>query len=289
MLEIIEFNNYLSMYIGFIALAVSWILWQSLTVFKSKRFVLLGSKFNHAMLLEAVWTILPALILITIAVPSFNALYSNVVEDKFDFDIAIKVVGHQWYWSYEYTNMTKLMGEQSYPNTAWNTLIEKVTNFDSFMTLDSDLIVGSYRLLEVDQFLMLPRDSFIKFLITSSDVLHAWAVPSLGIKTDACPGRLSTVAVSTYLPGQLYGQCSEICGINHGFMPILVKIGVYFDSWISSKFDEVCDSIKQLLFFSYMISEKFGGDLPIKQELNVSMEENVGNNVETCFVALKTK
>jgi len=263
MLEIVEFHNFIFLYISFIAIVVSWVLYQSLDFFRSYYFCLIGGKFNHATVMEIIWTIVPALVLVSIAVPSFTMLYSNVLEDAtissdYTFYLNIKAVGHQWYWSYEYTTISELveMGDsilkegvsktEDITSVSMDSIFEKSLNFDSFVVSESDLTTGSYRLLEVDQYLVLPKYSYIKFLISSNDVLHSWAVPSIGIKTDACPGRLSVAWIDTLYEGQMYGQCSEICGINHGFMPIVVKISNEFSNWCSLKFGDNLESVYNL-------------------------------------------
>jgi cytochrome c oxidase subunit 2 len=125
-------------------------------------------------------------------------------------------------------------------NYEYTHIFENSINFDSYMINDNDIILGSYRLLEVDNQLVLPQNTPIRFLITSTDVIHSWAIPTVGIKTDACPGRVSTVWSNLALPGQYYGQCSEICGINHGFMPISIKVAdtSEFSSWLFSTVEE---------------------------------------------------
>ena len=263
MLEIVEFHNFIFLYISFIAIVVSWVLYQSLDFFRSYYFCLIGGKFNHATVMEIIWTIVPALVLVSIAVPSFTMLYSNVLEDAtissdYTFYLNIKAVGHQWYWSYEYTTISELveMGDsilkegvsktEDITSVSMDSIFEKSLNFDSFVVSESDLTTGSYRLLEVDQYLVLPQYSYIKFLISSNDVLHSWAVPSIGIKTDACPGRLSVAWIDTLSEGQMYGQCSEICGINHGFMPIVVKISNEFSNWCSLKVGDNLESVYNL-------------------------------------------
>jgi len=120
------------------------------------------------------------------------------------------VIGHQWYWSYEYSDYS-------------TTFEDEGVSFDSYMIPDDDLLKGRLRLLEVDNRVHLPTDLFIRVLVTASDVLHSWAVPSLGIKLDACPGRLNQTSLNINREGVFYGQCSEICGINHSFMPIVVE------------------------------------------------------------------
>jgi cytochrome c oxidase subunit 2 len=160
--------------------------------------------FSHSTFLEVFWTIVPAILLITIAYPSFILLYA--LDDLTIPSLTIKIIGHQWYWSYE------IHGIDVAENVA----------FDSYMLNLSDLVEGQFRLLEVDNRLYLPTDTHIRLLITSADVLHSWAVPSFGIKVDACPGRLNQASLFIKRPGLYFGQCSEICGINHGFMPIVV-------------------------------------------------------------------
>lgn len=158
--------------------------------------------FSHSTELEVFWTVVPALLLIVIAYPSFTLLYA--LDDLTLPEFTIKIIGHQWYWSYEYN-----MGESSYA-------------FDSYMLTTSDLVEGQFRLLEVDNRLYLPIKTHLRLLITSADVLHSWTIPSFGIKVDACPGRLNQASLFIKRPGVYFGQCSEICGINHGFMPIVV-------------------------------------------------------------------
>lgn len=177
----------------------------------------------HAPVVEIIWTIIPALILIFIAIPSFSLLYS--IDEVIEPLLTIKVIGHQWYWSYEHLD----------PNIIINLFLDKTlknsqdikfnfdSTFDSYMLADEDLIEKSNRLLEVDNMLYLPIETNIRVLITSADVLHAWAIPSLGIKLDACPGRLNQTSLYIKRPGFFFGQCSEICGVNHGFMPIVVS------------------------------------------------------------------
>jgi cytochrome c oxidase subunit 2 len=176
---------------------------------------------THGVEIEMVWTILPVFILIFIAIPSFALLYS--IDEIIDPTLTIKVIGHQWYWSYEYTD---------YAN-------EKVL-FDSYMVPENDLQQGELRLLEVDRKLWLPVNTHIRVLITGNDVLHSWAIPAFGVKMDAVPGRLNQVSLYIKREGLFYGQCSELCGVNHGFMPIVVKgvpIGL-FTTWINYIFNK---------------------------------------------------
>lgn len=174
----------------------------------------------HAPTLEIIWTVIPALILIVIAIPSFSLLYS--IDELVQPVLTVKVVGHQWYWSYEFIDPKLIINEYFKRDLA---LDDCAFSFDSYMLADDDLEDKTLRLLEVDNPLYLPVEVNIRLLITSSDVLHSWAVPTLGVKLDACPGRLNQTSVYIKRIGHFYGQCSEICGVNHGFMPISV-IGV---------------------------------------------------------------
>jgi cytochrome c oxidase subunit 2 len=185
----------------------------------SKRQGALAAKFNsnhsvyfplmtHHAPLEFIWTAVPALILVIIAIPSFALIYS--MDDLVSAEFTLKVIGHQWYWTYEYGDIL----DEANP---------RGLSFDSYMIEESDLPEGAFRLLEVDNRVVLPIRTHIRVLVTSADVIHSWAVPSLGLKVDACPGRLNQVATYITRPGVFYGQCSEICGVNHGFMPIVVE------------------------------------------------------------------
>lgn len=166
----------------------------------------------HGTTLELIWTVIPTFILLAIAVPSFSLLYS--IDEVIDPMITVKIIGHQWYWSYELSDFSlrNLLMLDDFMGV----------NFDSYMLPEEELSIGDLRLLEVDNFLLLPTKVHIRLLITSSDVIHAWAVPSLGVKVDAVPGRLNQASLFIKRPGFFYGQCSELCGVNHGFMPICV-------------------------------------------------------------------
>ena len=182
---------------------------------------------THAPLLEIIWTLIPALILVFVAIPSFSLLYS--MDEIIEPLLTIKVIGHQWYWSYEFLDpniLFKLYYESldidAKPIKEFKPL-EVTCNFDSYMlTEDQFSKENSLRLLEVDNKLYLPVETNVRLLITSADVLHSWTVPALGVKLDACPGRLNQTSLYIKRPGTFYGQCSEICGVNHGFMPIAV-------------------------------------------------------------------
>jgi len=183
-------------------------LYLKLNILDFKRFT---SRNTHNSNLEFVWTLMPTVILIFLAVPSLYFLYQIELMffDLSDIDlVTIKVVGNQWYWTYE---LNQVFSELA---------LEKILVFDSYLRMADDLGVEELRLLETDHPLLLPAFTPIRFLITSSDVLHSFAIPSLGIKLDACPGRLNQVFTFINREGEFYGQCSEICGVQHGFMPI---------------------------------------------------------------------
>lgn len=180
--------------------------------------------FSHSTFLEVFWTIAPAILLVTIAYPSFNLLYA--LDEEFSYtEYAIKIIGHQWYWTYEFYHDNHQSCYDSYMVNA-----QDKTAMDKYFPLTTELKKSRFkismkalRLLDVDNRLYVRSNSNIKLFITSADVLHSWAVPSFGIKVDACPGRLSTAYLTIRRSGIYYGQCSEICGINHGFMPIVVE------------------------------------------------------------------
>ena len=178
--------------------------------------LILTTKLTHtstidAQEVETIWTILPAIILILIALPSLRILY--IIDEINNPSLTVKTIGHQWYWSYEYTDYEDL-------------------SFDSYIIPTSELKPGELRLLEVDNRVVLP----IEMLVSSEDVLHSWAVPSLGLKTDAIPGRLNQTTLISSRPGLYYGQCSEICGSNHSFIPIVLELVPlkYFEKWSAS-------------------------------------------------------
>jgi cytochrome c oxidase subunit 2 len=182
-----------------------WIKPNKINIIRQKQY-LLFSNINHGTVLEIVWTLIPSFILFAIAIPSFALLYS--MEEILDPQMTIKVIANQWYWTFEYGNL----------GLEW----------DSYMINESDLVDGEPRLLTVDNPLFIPIETNVRLLITSKDVIHAFAVPSLGLKVDAVPGRLNQLSCYINRPGIYYGQCSELCGVNHGFMPLQI---------VSFKFD----------------------------------------------------
>ena len=171
------------------------------------------SKRTHNVAVEVLWTLIPCLILIVIAVPSFKILYKQDTIPK--ADLTIKAIGYQWYWGYEYPDENII--------------------FDSYMIEEKDLRADQPRLLAVDNEVVVPVGKVVKVLITANDVLHAWALPSFGVKRDAVPGRINETWFRAEKEGTYYGQCSELCGIKHAFMPIAVKVvsEKEYQEWLS--------------------------------------------------------
>ena len=173
----------------------------------------IASQTSHNTIIEVIWTLVPCFILIVMAVPSFKVLYS---QDKIPpADVTVKAIGYQWYWGYEYPDENII--------------------FDSYMIEDKDLKEGQPRLLAVDNVVVVPVDKVVKVLITANDVLHAWALPSFGVKRDAMPGRINETWFKAEKEGTYYGQCSELCGIKHAFMPIEVRVvsDQEYQEWLS--------------------------------------------------------
>nr|YP_001096031.1 cytochrome c oxidase subunit II [Procyon lotor]AAU00522.1 cytochrome c oxidase subunit II [Procyon lotor]BAF49006.1 cytochrome oxidase subunit II [Procyon lotor] len=204
--ELLHFHDHTLMIVFLISTLVLYIISSMLTT------KLTHTNTMDAQEVETIWTILPAVILILIALPSLRILY--MMDEINNPSLTVKTMGHQWYWSYEYTDYEDL-------------------DFDSYMIPTQELKPGELRLLEVDNRLILPMEMTIRMLISSEDVLHSWAVPSLGLKTDAIPGRLNQISLMATRPGLYYGQCSEICGSNHSFMPIVLELVPYshFEEW----------------------------------------------------------
>ena len=217
---IIELHNTIFFYLVIICVSVFWLLSSIMYNYNSKNNPIVHKYLNHGILIELIWTITPALVLICIAFPSFRLLY--LLDEVISPTITIKVTGHQWYWSFEYSDYVTESGES--------------IEFDSYMIPESDLELGQFRLLDVDNKVVVPVDTHIRLIVTGADVIHDYAVPSLGIKIDACPGRLNQSSFLTERTGTFYGQCSEICGVYHGFMPTAVEAVSVQDylQWIDS-------------------------------------------------------
>nr|QOZ41727.1 Cox2 [Prototheca wickerhamii] len=221
---LIDLHHDIMFFLIAILVFVLWMISRALYLFHYTRNPI-PEKIIHGTVIEIVWTITPSLILVLIAIPSFALLYS--LDEIVDPAVTIKVIGHQWYWSYEYSDYS-LADDQSIA-------------FDSYMIPDDDLELGQFRLLEVDNRVVVPVETHLRFIITAADVLHSWAIPSLGVKCDAVPGRLNQVPVFIKREGVFYGQCSELCGANHGFMPIVIEAVSLenYISWVSNKLEEL--------------------------------------------------
>lgn len=185
-----------------------------------------GDDLSHNTTIEVIWTAVPTAILLFIALPSFVLLYS--MDEQFDPSLTLKVIGRQWYWSYEYTDSAQLF-------SAYDEVLTSNIIFDSYLDQDFDE-TSIFRLLKTDNDVYLPVQTYLRVLVTSTDVIHSWAVPSLGVKVDACPGRLNQISIYIERVGQFFGQCSELCGLNHAFMPISI-VGVpaeIYVHWLST-------------------------------------------------------
>nr|YP_010836042.1 cytochrome c oxidase subunit 2 [Phyllosticta yuccae]WGC90058.1 cytochrome c oxidase subunit 2 [Phyllosticta yuccae] len=204
---LVELHNNIMFYLVIILFGVGWILLSIIRNYVSSNNPISNKYLNHGTFIELVWTITPAIILILIAFPSFKLLY--LMDEVTDPSMSIVAEGHQWYWSYQYPDFLDSNDE----------FIE----FDSYIVPESDLEDGSLRMLEVDNRVILPELTHVRFIITAADVIHSFAVPALAIKCDAYPGRLNQVSVLVNREGTFYGQCSEICGILHSSMPIVVE------------------------------------------------------------------
>jgi cytochrome c oxidase subunit 2 len=212
--RIVHFHNILLVVITIITLIVLGILTYICIRFREKANPN-PSSVTHNTMLEIIWTVIPVLVLVAIAIPSLKLLYFN--DRTEDAEMTLKVIGYQWYWGYEYPDN----------NIA----------FESMIIPDKDIKPGQLRLLEVDNRLVLPINTNIRIQSTAADVIHSWAMPAFGIKIDAVPGRLNETWVRITKPGVYHGQCSELCGIKHGFMPIVVEAVSrdQFNRWVASK------------------------------------------------------
>nr|AND96278.1 cytochrome c oxidase subunit 2 [Onthophagus yukae] len=207
--QLIFFHNHALLILLMITVTVSYLM---MTLF--------FNKYNYRYLLEGqtieiIWTIIPAITLIFIALPSLQLLY--LLDEINNPMITIKSIGHQWYWSYEYTDFKNL-------------------EFDSYMIPTNEMKMEGFRLLDVDNRIILPFNTQIRMLVTAADVIHSWTIPALSVKIDATPGRLNQISFLMNRAGLFFGQCSEICGANHSFMPIVVEsISMkYFIKWMNN-------------------------------------------------------
>lgn len=177
------------------------------------------SRTTHNTAIEVLWTVVPVLILVLIFIPSYRVMTAN--DRVLDADMTLKVIGHQWYWSYEYPDHGNF-------------------TFDANMVFEEDLEDPSKRLMETDNRVVLPVGKKIRLLLTATDVLHSWGVPALGVKLDTVPGRLNETWVEITRPGVYYGFCSELCGVNHSFMPIAIEAvsEAEFEEWVARAREE---------------------------------------------------
>ena len=202
-----ELHDNIMFYLIIILFGVGWILVSIIRNYTNNKSPISHKYVNHGTLIELIWTITPALILILIAFPSFKLLY--LMDEVTDPAMSVLAEGHQWYWSYQYPDFLNNDGD----------FIE----FDSYIIPESDLEEGSLRMLEVDNKVILPELTHVRFIITAADVIHCFACPALGIKCDGYPGRLNQISLFINREGIFYGQCSEICGILHSSMPIVIE------------------------------------------------------------------
>nr|UJY97006.1 cytochrome c oxidase subunit II [Potamometra berezowskii] len=194
--QLVFFHDNTMIILIVITMAIAWMMMKMLFNKNINRFIL------ENQMVEVIWTVIPAMILLLIALPSLRILY--MMDEIKNPTVTIKAIGHQWYWSYEYSDF-------------------KTTEFESYMKPSNEIMENEFRLLETDNRIVLPMNNQIRILVTATDVLHSWTIPCLGIKIDAIPGRLNQGSIFINRPGIMYGQCSEICGANHSFMPITVE------------------------------------------------------------------
>ena len=205
---ILLFNKHLLFIVILIMILVSWLLFNTIAnydEFNNSK----SANFFHSNELEIIWTSLPALTLLTLASPSFSLLYSM---DEISIpDFSIKILGHQWFWSYEISDFRSCLQTKTLKYACYMLSNEELRNCKGF-----------FRNLETNKRVILPTNTHMRILVSAIDVLHSWTIPSFGLKIDACPGRLNQVNLFIKRFGLFFGQCSEICGINHGFMPIVL-------------------------------------------------------------------
>nr|YP_010507222.1 cytochrome c oxidase subunit II [Diplocheila zeelandica]QJT42740.1 cytochrome c oxidase subunit II [Diplocheila zealandica]UXF64373.1 cytochrome c oxidase subunit 2 [Diplocheila zeelandica] len=194
--QLMFFHDHTLMILVMITMLVGYLMSSMFFNVYTNRYLLEGQA------IEVIWTILPAITLVFIALPSLRLLY--LLDEISNPSMTLKSIGHQWYWSYEYSDFSSL-------------------EFDSYMIPTNELENNGFRLLDVDNRIILPFNTQIRVLVTATDVIHSWTIPSLGVKIDATPGRLNQTNFFMNRSGLFYGQCSEICGANHSFMPIVIE------------------------------------------------------------------
>ena len=237
MSDIISFHSYILMpIITGISILVLFLLLYIAFRFNSSRNQV-ASTTTHNTVVEILWTVIPVVLLIVIAIPSFRLLYVSETIPK--ADLTIKAIGNQWYWSYEYPDYGDIV-------------------FDANMLNDDELSDPKLRLLETDTQIVVPVNKVVKLQITSNDVLHAWTIPAFGVKMDAVPGKLNETWFKANQEGLFYGQCSELCGPKHAFMPINVKVvsEKEFEDWIGFAKEEYASSNIDLYNNTFEIAQK---------------------------------
>lgn len=254
--NIIDLHHDIMFFLIIITALVMWLLFKIIHLFnnhklKIKRFFYL----THNTKIEIIWTIIPAIILFLIALPSYTLIYN--LDNLNDPVITLKIIGHQWYWSYEYPGIVWDLYESDNNRIKYFYLdLDHLRNlnimFDSYMLQEDDIINKGFRLLEVDNIIILPIEANIRLIITAVDVIHSWTIPSLGLKMDGIPGRLNQVGLTILRKSIFYGQCSELCGINHAFMPICLKstASIFeFQYWLLTKKDWIFNNIESIKIY----------------------------------------
>ena len=230
MRSMVETHDFIMIFVWGISIFVLLLLIYTCLRFREKKNPI-PSKTTHNSLLETIWIIIPTIIVIIVAIPSIKLI---IYQEKIpETEMTLKVIGRQWYWSYEYPD-------------------HKNIAFDSYMKKDNELLEGEPRLLATDNKIILPVNTYIKVQITSSDVIHSWALPALGVKKDAIPGKLNETWIYIEKEGAYYGQCSELCGVLHAFMPIEIKAvsKAAFEQWTVKMQDELASNVSHNLRFA---------------------------------------
>nr|AFY16873.1 cytochrome c oxidase subunit II [Perittopus sp. HL-2012] len=207
--QLIFFHDNTMIILIMITVLIAWIMMKMIFNKKINRFMM------ENQMIEIIWTVIPVVILIMIALPSLRILY--MMDEIKNPNLTIKAIGHQWYWSYEYSDFKNI-------------------EFDSYMKPTNEIMNNEFRLLETDNQIVIPMNNQIRILVTATDVLHSWTIPCLGVKIDAIPGRLNQGLIFVNRPSIMYGQCSEICGANHSFMPIMMEsvTSKQFINWLKN-------------------------------------------------------
>ena len=216
--HLILFHDQIMFYLILTMTGVAWSLFRMIV----NNRLIAHKHLTHGTTLEIIWTLIPALILVTIAIPSFQLLY--LIDEIIDPSVTVRAIGLQWYWSYEYADYSEL----------------EPISFDSYLVPEEDLEIGQIRLLTVDNNLVLPSKTHVRLLTTANDVFHCFAVPSLGIRIDAVPSQLNSTSFVIKREGQFYGICAELCGPAHYAMPIVVETLKVKDycAWVLSQDEE---------------------------------------------------